>query len=237
MFALTRTFLRRAEVKCPKLSNHRPVAVFSTHVDRHTGLPTMINIQAKTATRRVAVAESRVVCPASVASLFLPSSLKHSQAKTRRSGSSRRSIRVAAQEFVSAKKGPVLATAIIGGSIGAKLTSQLIPFCHPVPLEQCKFSIYVQLPSARLKTKKFELVIRCLAATTNKTGVEMEAMTGASLCALTIYDMLKGVDGAQKSGLLYVGETRLMFKAGGKSGDIAHRRLSKEDRSAYGNSE
>jgi cyclic pyranopterin monophosphate synthase len=188
----------------------------STHIDKRSGLPMMVNIQAKLPTERLAVAEARVVVPRSIASLFLK------QHRTR-------SLTVAteAREHITAKKGPVLATAIVAGTLGAKLTSQLIPFCHPIPLEQCKFQILVTSAHRRAPSsqKRAELIIRCLAATTNKTGVEMEAMVGASVCALAVYDMLKGVDGAQKSGNLFIGSTRLLLKSGGKSGDVKRKGL------------
>ncbi|CUG92400.1 molybdenum cofactor biosynthesis protein c, putative [Bodo saltans] len=196
----------------------------STHVDKRTGLPTMVNIQAKIPTERVAIAESRVFIPRSIALLFQKRRHK-SASRIRRDDDLQE-----AQEHLSAKKGPVLSTAVIAGTLGTKLTSQLIPFCHPVPLEHCKFNILVSSSSSTgQKSKRAELVIRCLAATTNKTGVEMEAMVGASTCALTIYDMLKGVDGAQKSGNLFIAKTRLLWKAGGKSGDIHRKGLIKDN--------
>lgn len=103
-------------------------------------------------------------------------------------------------------KGPVLQTAIIAGTMAVKNTSTLIPFCHPLPIEHCHFDI-----------KPFEggLRVRCEVAITGKTGVEMEAMTGVSVAALTIYDMCKAMD---KS--ITIRDIRLVAKTGGKSGDF-----------------
>ena len=102
-------------------------------------------------------------------------------------------------------KGPVLQTAIIAGTMAVKKTSELIPFCHPLPIEHCRFDI---TPDAS------GLVIRCEVTTTGKTGVEMEAMTGASVAALTVYDMCK----AMNKGIRILG-LHLVSKTGGKSGD------------------
>jgi cyclic pyranopterin monophosphate synthase len=101
------------------------------------------------------------------------------------------------------KKGPVFHTAILAGIMGAKETSRLIPLCHPIPLEDCKITIDLVEKQA---------VIRCVARTTAKTGVEMEALTGASIAALTLYDMCKSIDPA-----IVISTTRLVEKTGGKS--------------------
>ena len=103
---------------------------------------------------------------------------------------------------IATKKGPVFATAIIAGVMAAKRTHELIPFCHPLGLENCKLSIEVQ---------DDEVVIDCCCKVHHKTGVEMEALTGASVAALTVYDMLKAV-----SHDIVIAETRLMAKTGGK---------------------
>ena len=104
-------------------------------------------------------------------------------------------------EIVS-KKGPVFATAVIAGVMAAKKTHELITFCHPLGLEDCSIEIAVEGGSA---------VIDCRCRVTHKTGVEMEALTGASVAALTIYDMCKAL-----SHDIVIGETRLMKKTGGK---------------------
>ena len=100
------------------------------------------------------------------------------------------------------KKGPVFQTAIIAGVMGAKRTSDLIPFCHPIGLEdvQIKFSI------ARNK-----IIINSKAVITAKTGVEMEALTAVTIAALTVYDMCKAI-----SHDIFIREIKLMAKSGGK---------------------
>lgn len=108
---------------------------------------------------------------------------------------------------IETKKGPVFATAIIAGVMAAKRTHELIPFCHPLGLESCKIAISVTGSDA---------VIDCRCKVTHKTGVEMEALTGASVAALTVYDMLKAV-----SHDIVIRETRLMSKSGGKQ-DFKH---------------
>jgi len=103
---------------------------------------------------------------------------------------------------IHSKKGPVFATAIIAGVMAAKKTHELIPFCHPLGLDDCKVSIEVE---------DNEVVIDCVCRVHHKTGVEMEALTGASVAALTVYDMLKAL-----SHDIVIGETKLMAKSGGK---------------------
>lgn len=102
-----------------------------------------------------------------------------------------------------APKGPVLDTAIIAGTMAAKRTHELIPFCHPLMIERCKFSAEFVSDS--------ELAIRCEVAVSHKTGVEMEALTGASIAALTVYDMCKAL-----SHEIVIAEVRLLEKTGGK---------------------
>lgn len=103
---------------------------------------------------------------------------------------------------IDSKKGPVFATAIIAGVMAAKKTHELIPFCHPLGLETCDVSIAIDGDRA---------VIDCRCKVTHKTGVEMEALTGASVAALTVYDMCKAL-----SHDIVIGETRLIMKTGGK---------------------
>jgi len=103
---------------------------------------------------------------------------------------------------ISTKKGPVFATAIIAGVMAAKKTHELIPFCHPLGLDSCKVAIEIDGDKA---------VIDCRCKVTHKTGVEMEALTGASVAALTIYDMLKAL-----SHDIVISETKLISKTGGK---------------------
>lgn len=101
------------------------------------------------------------------------------------------------------KKGPVFQTAILAGVMGAKQTSSLIPLCHPLPLDDCKIDITLN---------GNEAVVRCSCKTTARTGVEMEALTGASIAALTLHDMCKALD----PGMVIHG-VRLISKTGGKS--------------------
>ncbi len=108
---------------------------------------------------------------------------------------------------IQSKKGPVFATAIIAGVMAAKKTHELIPFCHPLGLEKCNVSIEID---------GADVVIECLCRVSHKTGVEMEALTGASVAALTIYDMCKAL-----SHDIVIGETRLLAKSGGKA-DFEH---------------
>jgi cyclic pyranopterin phosphate synthase len=141
--------------------------------------PTMVDVGDKAITARTAVARSIVVLPPEVQAA------------------------IAGKEIVT-KKGPVFQTAIIAGTMAAKKTHELIPFCHPLGLERCKFSIELQANG--------EVVIDCEVGLNHKTGVEMEALTGASIAALTIYDMCKAL-----SHDIVIRETRLLRKTGGKS--------------------
>jgi len=102
------------------------------------------------------------------------------------------------------KKGPVFHTAIIAGTMAVKKTYDFIPFCHQIPIESCKFNINVD--------SDLKVSIECTVKTTFKTGVEMEALHGASMAALTIYDMCKAV-----SHEMVIGETKLIIKTGGKN--------------------
>lgn len=149
-----------------------------THV--RDGQPTMVDITEKSANRRTAVAEARMELGAEIIARFENNDLR-------------------------GPKGPVFQTAIIAGTMAVKKTSDLIPFCHPLPVENCAFEI---IPN------ETGVAIRCEVSTTGKTGVEMEAMTGASVAALTVYDMCK----AMNKGILIHG-IRLICKTGGKSGD------------------
>ncbi len=101
-------------------------------------------------------------------------------------------------------KGPIFATAVVAGIQGAKRTSDLIPMCHPLPLDG--LSVTCQVLNAH------EVEVLCTAKTTHKTGVEMEALTGATLAALTLYDMTKALSHA-----IVIREVKLLSKTGGKS--------------------
>jgi len=112
---------------------------------------------------------------------------------------------VAAISDNSLPKGDLFATVRIAGIQAAKKCSDLIPLCHPLPLSKITVDIELQDQA---------LVIRALCKTTGKTGVEMEALTAASVAALTVYDMCKGLDKG-----MVIRETKLLEKTGGKSGD------------------
>lgn len=153
-----------------------------THIDE-TGNPTMVNVGEKAVTQRTAHARSMVVLGESILQQL--------------------ALIGDASEEIYTKKGPVFQTAIIAGTMAVKKTSELIPFCHPLPIDGCKIDI--QLNEAR------EVVIDCTVQVTAKTGVEMEALTGASVAALTIYDMCKAL-----SHDIVIKSTQLMEKSGGK---------------------
>ena len=108
----------------------------------------------------------------------------------------------------TAKKGPVLQTAVIAAIMGVKKTSDLIPMCHPLNLSgiNCDVEELPDLPG-------FKLTVT--AKLTGKTGVEMEALTGVSVGLLTIYDMLKAIDKG-----MVIRNVQLEKKSGGKSGDF-----------------
>lgn len=137
----------------------------------------MVDVSPKTATKRVARARSRVAVGSEILSL------------------------VKGREIHS-KKGPVFQSAILAGVMAAKKTSDLIPLCHPIALEDCQVAITVV---------KGKIEINTQATTTGKTGVEMEALTAASVAALTIYDMCKAL-----SHRIVIEEIRLIEKTGGK---------------------
>lgn len=103
---------------------------------------------------------------------------------------------------IMTKKGPVFQTAIIAGTMAAKRTDDLIPLCHSLGLDNCQITI---------ATEGTEAIVDCLVSTEGKTGVEMEALVGASVAALTIYDMCKAF-----SHDIVIRETKLMEKTGGK---------------------
>ena len=148
-----------------------------THVDGD-GRPRMVDVGAKQASARSATAQAVVRFPAAVA-------------RALRDGGMR------------SKKGPVIDTAIVAGTLAVKRTHELIPFCHPLAIERCRFTIEFDSPQ--------ELAIRCDVAVTHKTGVEMEALTGATVAALTVYDMCKAL-----SHEIVIAEVRLLEKSGGK---------------------
>jgi cyclic pyranopterin monophosphate synthase len=148
-----------------------------THLDA-ANRPTMVDVGAKQATLREASAEAWVQLPAAVAR-----ELKRTGHRT--------------------KKGPIFDTAIVAGVMAAKKTHEIIPFCHPLPLERCTVDI-ADRPGGRIR-------IVCSVAVHHKTGVEMEALMGASAAALTLYDMCKAM-----SHDIEISQVRLLRKSGGK---------------------
>ncbi|MBL4773133.1 MAG: cyclic pyranopterin monophosphate synthase MoaC [Alcanivoracaceae bacterium] len=149
-----------------------------THIDTQNN-PTMVDVSDKKITKRTAIATSIVVFPDEIKHYFQD------------------------KELVT-KKGPVYHTAIIAGVMAAKKTHELIPFCHPIAIENCKIEI---------KTNdQGNAEILCKVSLHHKTGVEMEALTGASIAALTIYDMCKAL-----SHNIIITATKLVKKTGGKS--------------------
>ena len=107
----------------------------------------------------------------------------------------------------TAKKGDVLGTARLAGIMAAKRTAELIPLCHPLPIAAVTLDLVVEAGAVE---------ITATVRTTGPTGVEMEALTAASVAALTVYDMCKAMDrGMQIDGL------RVVHKAGGKSGEFS----------------
>lgn len=147
-----------------------------SHIDKK-GNPTMVDVSDKMITKRVAKAQSIVEAPRELLDL-----LNNNEIFT--------------------KKGPVFHTAIIAGTMAAKRTADLIPFCHPLPMDSCKIDIKVEGDTIKIVAE---------VTVTAKTGVEMEALTAASVAALTIYDMCKAVTQG-----MVIKETRLISKTGGK---------------------
>ena len=110
-----------------------------------------------------------------------------------------------AKDGFTTKKGGIFDVAITAGTMALKKTSETIPFCHAIPIEGSSISITPDEP-------KHALIVRCSVKTTARTGVEMEAMTGASAAGLTLYDMTKSL------GLgIEISSVRLLSKTGGKS--------------------
>jgi cyclic pyranopterin monophosphate synthase len=147
-----------------------------SHVDLH-GNPAMVDVSAKKITLRTAEAQAIVNVGEEIMK------------------------QIHNNELVT-KKGPVFQTAIISGVMAAKKTAELIPFCHPLSLEDCQ---------VRITHNKDKLIITTFAKLEGKTGVEMEALTAASIAALTVYDMCKAL-----SHDIVIEEVKLLGKTGGK---------------------
>lgn len=149
-----------------------------THADR-AGRARMVDVSGKAVTERRAVAEARLILPARAFEALAANRLA---------------------------KGDALATARLAGIMAAKRTGELIPLCHPLPLDHVDVRI-------DLEPASFGVRIVAEAAVSARTGVEMEAMTAAAIAALTIYDMCKGLDKG-----IVIETVRLLEKSGGKSG-------------------
>ncbi len=148
-----------------------------THLDE-TGAASMVDVGAKPATQRRAVAGGRITMSAAALDAI-------------RGG--------------NAPKGDVLSTARIAGIMAAKRTADLIPLCHPLALTKVGIDFEWEADG---------ISVRATAATNGPTGVEMEALTAASVALLTLYDMAKALDRA-----MVLGDIRLLEKSGGRSGD------------------
>lgn len=149
-----------------------------SHLDARNR-PAMVNVGDKPVTRRTAHAVAKVTLPGDLAGLL-------------RDGE------------IATKKGPIFQTAVLAGVMGAKRTSDLIPLCHPLALDDCQVRIE---PLA----DRSEIEIHCTVETHGRTGVEMEALTGATVAALTFYDMAKAVTHG-----VVIREVKLLEKTGGR---------------------
>lgn len=149
-----------------------------THLDK-SGNPQMVDVNEKTETERVAVAEGFVFLGKAIMEQLL-------------------------RKDFNSKKGSVIQTAIIAGNMAVKKTADLIPLCHPLAINACTIDIEPATGDS--------LKITCKVKTKGKTGVEMEALTGVTISALTVYDMLKSL-----SHDIEFKSVKLISKTGGKS--------------------
>jgi cyclic pyranopterin phosphate synthase len=148
-----------------------------THIDSSNN-PSMVDVSHKIVTQREATAQSSILLTEEIVAQFK-------------------------EGEINSKKGPVLQTSIIAGTMAVKKTADLIPFCHPLAIEKCTF---------KSNLDGLLLTIFCTVKISGKTGVEMEALVGASTATLTVYDMCKAL-----SHDLVIKETKLVSKTGGKS--------------------
>lgn len=153
------------------------MATQPTHLD-DAGRPAMVDVSGKAVTARDATARCDVMFPVDVAATLRADAMRSA-------------------------KGGIVDTAIIAGTMAVKRTQELIPFCHPLPIDGCRLAID-WIDDARLR-------ITCTVRTTHRTGVEMEALTGATIAALTIYDMCKALSHA-----IVIGPAELCAKHGGR---------------------
>ena len=155
-----------------------------SHLD-DAGRARMVDVGGKPTTVRTAVAGGRVVMRADTLQMVIDQ---------------------AAGRAVGLKKGDVLGVAQIAGITAAKRTSELIPLCHPLPIDSIEVDLQPEPQSNSVD-------ITARVTTASRTGVEMEALTAASVTALTVYDMAKAVDKGME-----IGGLRVVLKDGGKSG-------------------
>jgi cyclic pyranopterin monophosphate synthase len=151
-----------------------------THFDP-AGNAVMVDVSPKEVTARTATAQGRVMAA--------PATLR----------------KIAEHGFA---KGDVLSTAQLAGIMGAKRTPDLVPLCHPLPLDSVAVTLELDEASSAI-------AITATCRTTGRTGVEMEALTAVSVAALTVYDMCKAVDRGMR-----ITDIRLVHKAGGRSGEF-----------------
>lgn len=155
-----------------------------THIDEK-GEVRMVDVSAKADTERVAVAEGFIAMAPATLSLIVEG---------------------------GAAKGDVLACARVAGVMAAKQTALLIPMCHPLNITKAKVDCE-PVSAGERSDGKVGIRVEVTCGVTGKTGIEMEALTGASVACLTIYDMCKAVDRGME-----ISEVRLLMKKGGKSG-------------------
>ena len=153
-----------------------------SHLD-DDGRPMMVDIAGKATTVREATSQCHVTFPSGILEQFRDSTGQ-----------------------LASKKGPIVNTAILAGVMAVKKTPNLIPLCHPLPVTHCSVSI------EPCTTSVDTLVVQCTVQTEGKTGVEMEALVGASCSALTIYDMCKSLSHG-----IIISDLHLVKKSGGKS--------------------
>ncbi len=160
-----------------------------SHIDAH-GQVRMVDISAKAATARKAVAQAGITMQAATLQAILDQRLK---------------------------KGNVLETARIAGIMAAKRTHELIPMCHPLKITHVQIDFFPNMANNSIR-------IEAVVSLVDQTGVEMEALTAASVAALTIYDMCKAVDRDMVIADLY-----LLEKSGGKSGYYSREKSKQDD--------
>jgi molybdenum cofactor biosynthesis protein MoaC len=172
-----------------------PAAPRLTHIDPMNNSPSMVDVSSKATTTRTAKAEAKVYISNAIVRLLQGESLSDGE------------------ETKYKEKGPVLQTAQLAGIMGAKRTSELIPLCHGLNLS------HVDVQIDMIAALQPYLHVVCTAKTSSQTGVEMEALTGASIASLTLWDMLKSIGGKE----MRIDGLMVTSKQGGKSGDWQRR--------------